>query len=440
MTRKLPMMLLALVLLPGFGPPSAVAPDLAADNSASDASDTASFAEPQDDSPTPESEPQSDPEAGIEDRQILVLLDQLPARQRAGSAPGGGYGDSSSRAVRDRLARSLARRHALSFERNWPMPELGLDCFIMTAPEGSDIDRIVAAIEGEAGIAWAQPMQSFAPLAKRKTARKTAPRAPAPRYNDPLYPATPAAKQWQLADIHRHRTGKGTTIAVIDTQIESGHPDLVGQIKGKQDFTDRAKKSAEAHGTGVAGIISAHGNNGKGIVGVAPGAKLLALRACWQKSGGDEAKCTSLSLARALHYAIERKVDVINLSLTGPPDRLLQRLIELAIKNRIDVVASVDNRAKNGGFPASLGGVIAVTDSPRSVLRTALLAPGRGVPTTQTGGRWYLVDGSSFSAAHVSGLLALLRERGGAPARPRLALVSGSKNVIDGHATIVKRQ
>ena len=107
---------------------------------------------------------------------------------------------------------------------------------------------------------------------------------------------------------------------------------------------------------------------------------------------------------------------MINLSLSGPPDPLLARLIDVALERGATVVGAVDPALPGGGFPASHGGVVAVSDEPRSAQpdsRSGMVftAPGHDVPTTQPGGRWFLVNGSSYSAAHVSGLFALMRER-----------------------------
>lgn len=361
-------------------------------------------------------------------RQLLVLLRQPPARQRIGGAPGGSYSDGASRAARDRLARALARRHGLIFDKTWPMPVLGLDCFILTVPASADYERVIARLSADRALEWVQPMQDFATLATPV------------RYNDPLFPATPAARLWHLSELHSHATGRGATIAVIDSQIEEDHPDLVGQVVVSRDFTERAAGRGEAHGTSVAGIIAAHGNNAIGSVGVAPRARLMGLRACWQVDDLAASHCNSLSLARALHFAIERGATIINLSLTGPPDRLLQRLIDVALDRGIRVVASVDSRASDGGYPASHRGVIAVSDHPDGPVRGALVAPGRGIPTTQTGNSWYLVTGSSFSAAHVSGLLALTeeRQRGTRQGASRLVLTPDGAGTIDARATLLQ--
>jgi subtilisin family serine protease len=181
----------------------------------------------------------------------------------------------------------------------------------------------------------------------------------------------------------------------------------------------------------VAGVIAAVQDNQIGIVGVAPDARLMALRACWQDAVAT--LCDTLSLAKAVHYAVDHSAQVINLSLAGPPDMLLGRLIDVALARGIVVVSAVDPNLAGGGFPASHKGVVAVTLSGSSAAG-AVAAPGRDIPTTEPGGRWGLVNGSSYSAAHVSGLFALMRERmrrGGAA----MALISAGGS-IDACATL----
>ena len=143
-------------------------------------------------------------------------------------------------------------------------------------------------------------------------------------------------------------------------------------------------------------------------------------------------------MAKALHFAIDHKAQVINLSLSGPPDPLLGRLLDVALVRGITVVGAFDPELEGGGFPASHTGVVAVSDDPAAPAGI-YLAPGRGVPTTQPGGRWYLVNGASYSAAHVSGLFALMRERSPL-AQGAVALVSQRPGggAIDTCATLMR--
>ncbi|MBU3078110.1 S8 family serine peptidase [Sphingomonas sp. XMGL2] len=361
------------------------------------------------------------------DAQILVMLRIAPPRLRPGAGYGGSYGDAAAVAARKRLARGIARRNGLTLVDGWPMPMLGVDCFVMRVPRDKPVDAMIAAIARDANVAWAQPMQTYEA------------RGNPPATGDPLYLAQPAASAWHLDALHRVATGRGVRIAVIDSKVETRHPDLAGQFVADEDFVSTTAAAPEWHGTGVAGIIGARANNGIGIAGIAPGARMMALRACWQSSPATiraPTLCSSLTLARALQFAIEHQAGVINMSLSGPPDPLLARLIAIALDRDISVVAAYDARLPRGGFPASLPGVVAATNESMQKLGGEVYrAPGDDVPTTQPGGKWALVNGSSFAAAHSSGLIAIVRERsrGGKVALARLA-----NGAIDACATLAR--
>jgi subtilisin family serine protease len=129
---------------------------------------------------------------------------------------------------------------------------------------------------------------------------------------------------------------------------------------------------------------------------------------------------------------------VINLSLSGPDARLLREILNVAYARGVAIVAAFDPKLPGGGFPASVPGVIAVSD----VLVTGshgdvYVAPGRDVPTTEPGGRWFLVNGSSFAAAHVSGLVALMRERRHSAPVVLVSLRRGG-GPIDACATLIR--
>ena len=360
------------------------------------------------------------------ERQVLVMVRHPAEHFQPNGSYGGAYGDQLARTARERLARGIARDHGLTFVDGWPMPMIGVDCFIMAVPEGRSTAAAAEELSHDRKVAWAEPVQLYE--------TRGAEAAP----NDPLFPAQPAAHEWQLADLHRIATGRGIKVAVIDSGIQANHPDLAGQLLVNRNFVVGQAEIPENHGTGVAGVIAAKGDNGIGIVGVAPGARLLGLRACWQqRAAGTATVCDGLSLAKALYFAVQQKADVINLSLSGPDDRLLRTLIDAALARGSVVVTAYDSGKPGGGFPASVPGVIAVSDHPLASRLQVYIAPGTDVPTTQPGGRWFLVNGSSFSAAHVSGLAALVRQR-----RPSagLMLISDRRTggEIDACATLEK--
>lgn len=213
-----------------------------------------------------------------------------------------------------------------------------------------------------------------------------------------------------MRELHAITTGKGIRVAVIDSGVAIDHPDLQGQIAVTRNFVDDRGNVAEAHGTAVAGIIAAREGNDLGIVGIAPQARLLALRACWQ-AGAATAACSSFTLAQALQFAIYARAQVLNLSLSGPHDRLLERLLDVALARGISVVGAVDAQARDGGFPASHPGVIAVDGMTASSPAALVRAETDGIPTTLPDGGWGLVSGASFATAQVSRLVALVRQR-----------------------------
>lgn len=360
--------------------------------------------------------------------QIMVMID-LPANHlRAGSSYSAGYGNARQKALRQRLGKSIAKQYGVEFVDNWPMPLIGIECFIMTVPSKMKVNELITKLSSDKRVSWAEPMEDYGVLTSQRT------------YNDPLYDVSPAGQKWKIADLHSKYTGRNVSIAVVDTQIERNHPDLRGRIASVKNFTPMANSNAELHGTGVAGVIGAKVNNGIGIAGIAPNAKLIGLRACWQNKSNSKSICNTLSLARALNYAAEKRVDIINLSLGGPPSKLLSQLIDTATRRDITVVAAYDEKLPSGGFPASHKQVIAVSsDGESHRISRGFKAPGNGIPTTRPGGKWHLANGSSYAAAHVSGLLALMQECRKLVVRNcrSLATESNSRFIIDAKASLM---
>lgn len=337
----------------------------------------------------------ADPGGAVAERQILVMLRAVPPHFRPDTAYAPGYLSPLRAGGQRRIAESLARRQDLAVVDSWPMPALGVDCFVMEAASSGVVARALKELGRDERVESAQAMNVFRVLG----------------HDDPLYPLQREALGWRLAEVHRLATGRNVRVAEIDSGVEADHPDLHGRVSVTRNFAG-TPATGEAHGTAVAGIIAARADDRIGIAGVAPEAELHALRACEERIRGDGATCTSFTLAKALQFALDSDVRVINLSLGGPPDRLLERLIDAAIARRIVVVAAVDSHAFDGGFPAALPGVLAVAaegsvDAPPATL----LAPGRDIPTTTIGRSWGFVTGASFAAASVSGVVALLLER-----------------------------
>jgi hypothetical protein len=334
----------------------------------------------------------ADPKAAS--RELLVMLRLPPLHYRPDAGYVGGYATQSGSVGRQRIAEELATRFKLRVVGSWPMPALGVDCFVMEVPESLPLEPLIERMSLDARVESVQTVNVFRVLS----------------HDDPLYPLQPTARLWRLDELHRVSTGKNVRVAAIDSGVELDHPDLIGRFVLARNFVDARDSVAELHGTAVAGIIGARADNRVGIVGVAPDARLMALRACWQMpADANAAVCSSFTLAKALQFAIDNNAKVINLSLGGPRDRLLERLLAVAASRGAVIVAAADPRYADGGFPASFSGALAVAaDDVHDAPEAMYLAPGQDIPTTLPGRRWGLVGGSSYAAAQVAGLVALL--------------------------------
>jgi subtilisin family serine protease len=334
-------------------------------------------------------------------QQLLVMLNLPPQHYRPDAGYGGSYPGDSGHAARRRVAEDLARQHGLRLQADWPMPAIGVDCYVMEHDGSGAIGPALERLARDPRVVWAQPINNFRGLDG----------------GDPLYPAQPAARFWRLADLHKATTGRDVRVAVVDSGIDGAHPDLAGQVVLRENFVDASPDAAEAHGTAVAGIIAAREGNGAGIAGVAPAARLLALRACWPGRDGTT-RCNSFTLGKAINFAIMNHARIINLSLSGPSDRLLRSLLDVAQQRGMTVVGAADPQRADGGFPASHPGVIAVASGPAA--GDGLRAPGADIPTTLPGACWGFVSGSSYAAAHVSGLAALMAQLHHSASAPEL--------------------
>jgi hypothetical protein len=363
---------------------------------------------------------------------------------RAGSSMGA-YGPAPRYLLGSRAAAtlaSIAREHGLRESAGWPIAPLGWHCVVFELPPSSSREAVLASLQRDPRVRLAQPLQDFD--------TQSAPQVPAPSvaasaadagllYNDPYVNLQRGFVDTAAARAHRVSTGAGVRVAVIDTGAALDHPDLLGRVALARNLVDDASTPGldpDRHGTEVAGVIAAVGNNHEGIVGIAPQARLIMLRACWPREGGarNAARCNSFTLAKALAAVLESDARIVNLSLGGPGDPLLDKLLaELLRQGRI-VIGALPPDGRRGGFPTGTPGVIAAGvagEIDATVGKDVIAAPGRDVLTLQPGGRYDYASGSSIAAAHVSGVAALLLA-----AQPRLGrdalrelLLTGSANL-----------
>ena len=305
--------------------------------------------------------------------------------------------------TKDRLASNLGTRYGLRLRGSYALATLAYA--ILVFETDGDIVALAEQIEREPGVVMAQPNHVFHTLSEP---------------NDRLQHLS---RQLHFSKIHDFSRGRGVTVAVIDTGVDVDHEDLRANIRFAENFVPGDSYHAEIHGTAVAGIIGA-GLNHKGIAGVAPEASILALRACKQVSEADpQGRGDSVSIARAIDAAVSHKAGIVNMSFgSGTPDRLIARLIEAGARRGILFVAPVGNREGLSvpSFPASLERVLAVGGVKENgeafpnralVAVAAVCAPCEHLFTTIPGNRYNFLDGTSLSAAVVSGVLALALEK-----------------------------
>ncbi len=306
-----------------------------------------------------------------------------------------------------RISTQLAADHGLQVSGEFPLTSIGVQCVVLRVPESRSMPEAAAALRRDPWVGSVQQNQHYRSLGA----------------SDGYAALQYGAQLIQAVAAHPYTTGRGVRIALIDTGVDANHPDLRGRVVETANFVDGGELSFERdrHGTAIAGVIGARAEDGHGIEGVAPAAELLAAKACWYPEGASRtALCSSWTLAKAVDFAINARARVINMSLNGPPDALLERLVERAIALTITVVAAAAAAAPDPGFPASLAPVIGVLQSDSrndvevphwEVHEHVLAAPGKDILTTAPRGGYDYLSGSSLAAAHVSGAAALLLER-----------------------------
>ena len=335
------------------------------------------------------------------DRLIIAAVDNRPEAfvARAGSTPRGydaivPYGPTSSA---EKTMRALEADYGVSEVNAWPIEPLHMHCAVLRLPDGADRAALMAAMAHDERVRLVQPLQLF-------VTRGAA-------YNDPYVGLQHGFQEMDVADAHTWSRGEGVRVAVIDTGADTAHPDLASSIAGAENFvdSDAVQFRRDRHGTEIAGVIAAVANNHEGIVGVAPAARLLILKACWQaRPDADAASCNSFTLARAMVAALDAHAQIVNLSLTGPQDPLLSDLIREGLRRGVLFVGAADPEES---IPSLLRqpGTIEVASSETPVRSASLLyAPGREILTLMPGGHYDFATGDSIATAEVTGVLALL--------------------------------
>jgi subtilisin family serine protease len=294
---------------------------------------------------------------------------------------------------------AVARRYGLTAVDVHPLRLIGRSIHRWRINDGTSVAAVIRSLAGEVRIAGAQPNYLF------KQVGVEAERTPA---GDP---AQYVITKLHLPDAHRVATGRDVLVAVIDSGIDTKHPDLAGTIAATFDVL--GPHEVNFHGTAMAGAIAAHGR----LMGVAPQVRLLAVRSLDATGQG-----TTLSVVDGIEWAVARGARVLNMSFAGPHDPLLRQHLAAVHGRGVVMVAAAGNEGPGSAplYPAADAHVVAVTatdvDDRLYALANrgpyiALAAPGVDILEPAPNDGVQLISGTSVAAAHVTGIAALILER-----------------------------
>ena len=324
-----------------------------------------------------------------------------------------------------------------------------------TLPQGADVLAAVETLQ-KGGVVFAEPdyLARAIPV-ERGQGNPERGQVVAATPNDPLY-----ADQWGLTKIKAATawnvvTGTpGTVIAIIDSGIDRQHPDLASRLwvnpgeipnNGIDDdnngyvddvhgwnFVAKSNDVADVngHGTQVAGVAAAAGNNGVGIAGVCWDCRIMVVKAM-QASG----VANYSDIAAAVNYAVAKGARVINLSLGGYADSTaLRTAIQTAAGSAVIVAGAGNDSTANRFYPAAYANVLGVAATTVTNTKVgfsnygdwvSLAAPGEAITTTFLGSDYGPGSGTSLASPFVAGLAGLIRSQRSAwsPALVRLQLL-----------------
>jgi len=327
------------------------------------------------------------------------------ARRESGEAPAGERRFNSNEVIIEvvgtptqQQVEALARRHGLNREESQSFEISGTTMFRWTIPDGRNVNTVIRRLETDSSILSVQPNYRYT-LQQSRTGEGI-------QY---------AVEKLKLPRAHELAQGERVLVAVIDSGIDAKHPEIAGMVADSFDPAG-GSGNAHSHGTSIAGAIVAHSR----LTGVAPRARILGVRAFDPDSANAEG--TTFNILKGLEWAAKNGARVINMSFAGPRDPVIGRALAAANKKGIVLIAAAGNAGPKSPplYPAADLNVIAVTaiDTQDNLFpmsnrgnHVAIAAPGVDVILPTPGGSYQMATGTSFAAAYISGIAALLLER-----------------------------
>jgi subtilisin family serine protease len=313
--------------------------------------------------------------------------------------------------VAPQTVEATARRLGLIAVSSQSLTLSGGTLFHFRIDNARPVSDVVRELEAE-NIGVAQPNYVYH---LQQDAHAPAPLIPAPALSRGD-PAQYVVRKLRLPEVHKIATGAHVLVAVIDSQVDTAHPDLNGAIAGQFDAA-KSRDRPDEHGTEMTGAIVAH----RKLLGIAPRARILAIHAFGPNSQTAPQTTTEHILA-GIEWAMANGARIINMSFAGPYDPMLSIALKKAHEKGIVLIAAAGNAGPDSPplYPAADENVIAVTaiDENDKLLpqanqgaHIAIAAHGVSVLEPAPGGSYGFTTGTSVAAAHVSGVAALIIER-----------------------------
>ena len=335
-----------------------------------------------------------------------------PSQQAARRGPSGAPPASERRLVPDEVVielrntmspqqiQALQNRHRLTRLEQQASQLSGTTLYRWRIPDRRSVAAVIRALEADNAVASAQPNYQFTLQQAQSTGD----------------PAQYELAKLRLPQAHGLSRGSDIKIAVIDSGIDDAHAELSGSVA--ENYNALASPMApHSHGTAIAGLIAAHGK----LLGAAPNAKILGVRTF--DPAGATAQGTTFAILKGLDWAAAQGARIINMSFAGPNDPAIHRALEAAFKKGIVLIAAAGNAGAKSPplYPAADANVIAVsaTDADDRLLEAsnrgnhiAVTAPGAQLLVATPSG-YEFSSGTSYSAAAISGVVALMLEQRG---------------------------
>lgn len=278
---------------------------------------------------------------------------------------------------------------------------LGADLILLRAASDDAVNELVALLSKDARVLGVQPNYLF-------ELQQDSTQSPA------MFDLQYAPQKMSIGPAHLDGRGENAIVAVIDTSVDLQHNVFSNANITSFDAIELPGAENEKHGTAIAGLIGAN----KDLLGIAPRANILAVRAFAQTAEG-KFMSDSFTIARAIDWAVSANAQVLNMSFAGPGDPLILKMMDVLATRNVLVVAAAGNNGIGApaAYPAAHPHTIAVTatDVGDALYTNAnrgsyitISAPGVDVIAPAPGNNYEVISGTSIATAHMTGIVALM--------------------------------